>query len=91
MKKTVVFLAVATSLILLLALDGFGLTSQEPKCQCQSQWLQMRQNTTEYTIARASNLDKLQKDVNERLKKDWHPIGGVSVIDSNSFCQAMIK
>ena len=88
MRKIIVFLAIGMSLILLLGLTGSTLQSQGTECRWKPE--PDRQNTTEYTIVQASELDKLQKDVNERLKKDWHPIGGVSIVDSN-YCQVMIK
>lgn len=87
MKKIVVCLAIGMSLIMLLGSTRSNLKSQDIEWKIE----QMRQNVNEYTIVRASKLDKLQKDVNERLKNDWSPIGGISIVDSNSFCQVMVK
>lgn len=89
MRKIVVFLAIGMSIILLLGFTGSGLKSQEAECEHKP--TQLRQNVSEYTIVSASKLDKLQKDVNKKLKNDWYPIGGISIVDSNSFCQVMVK
>lgn len=87
MRKIIVFLVIGMSLILLLGSTGSSLKLQETECEIKP----MRQNMREYTIVCASELKKLQKDVNNKLKKDWYPIGGISIVDSNSFCQAMVK
>jgi hypothetical protein len=87
--KTLVFLAVVLSLVFLLGSSGEKRRSQEPKCQLQpaSGW---RQDINEYTIVRASDPDKLQKEVNKRVKESWHPMGGISIVDTNC-CQVMVK
>lgn len=95
MKKIVVFLAIGVSLILLLGSDGSNLKLQDTECKCKyepGQWAEAyRQNVSKYAIVRASELDDLQTDVNNKLKTGWHLIGGISIVDSNSVCQVMVK
>jgi len=87
-KKMAVFLAVVVSLALLPGSSGEKRRPEDPQCQWVYQaW---RQNIDEYAIVRASDPDKLQKEVNKRLKESWHPVGGISIVDSNC-CQVMIR
>jgi len=87
-KKISILLGVILSLVLLLGSTGSNRKLQDLKCQGEpGAW---RQTLSEYTIIRASKLNELQNEVNEKLKESWHPIGGISIVDSNC-CQVMVK
>lgn len=88
MKKIVVFLAIGMSLILLLGLAKSDSKSQwiESECSPGRYW----QKVKNYEIIRASDLDKLQQNVNDKLNHGWRPMGELLYFDSN-YCQVMVQ
>jgi len=93
MKKAIVFLAISMSLILLL-----GLAKTESKPQ-KPQWIGSEgypepgrhwQKVKDYEIIRASDLDRLQDKIKEKLKHGWHLKGDISCFEKE-YCQVMVQ
>ena len=92
MKKAIIFLAIGMSLILLLGLAKSDSKPQWIESECYPGYAQGRywQKVKNYEIIRASDLDKLQKDVKERLNHGWRPMGEISRFE-NEYCQVMVQ
>lgn len=50
----------------------------------------------EYRVVYSGDIDKLQKAVNDLLKEDWQPTGGICVVcDNDQYClifyQSLVK
>ena len=91
MKEKIMFLVIGIFFMLLLGTMTGELPSNSKDNKCECGWVRMRQNYSNYTIINDSNLNGIQEKVTNKLNEGWHPIGGISIVDSNSFYQAMIK
>jgi len=89
MKHVILCITIGVGLLLLLGLTGSSIESRES--YCEHGFGLLRQNASEYEIIHANTLHELEDAVVVKLKKDWYPIGGLSIVDSNSFCQVMVK
>lgn len=45
----------------------------------------------EYEIAGDTTIDGLVKNVNKCIEDGWQPIGGISISESGSYLQSLIK
>lgn len=88
MKKIVVSLVIGIGLILLLGLAKYESKPQsiESGHTTGRYW----QTVNDYKVIRASDLDKLQQNVNDKLNHGWRLMGGLSYFD-NAYCQVMVK
>lgn len=91
MKEKIMFLVIGMVIMLLLGAmtDQFHPKDNNNKCETMAAY--WRQNFKNYEIVCDPNIDNVQKKVEKKLGEGWHPIGGISIADSNSFYQAMIK
>jgi hypothetical protein len=88
MKKTIVFLAMGMTLILLLGLAKSNSKMQWNNSECEPG--QYWQRVKDYEIIHEPNLKDLQEKVKNGLDHGWRPMGGISIVDSNYF-QVMVK
>ena len=88
MRNILILLAIGMGLILLLGLakSDSKLTGIESECKPGRYW----QTVKNYEVIRASDLDKLQQKVNDKLNHGWRPMGELSYFDSN-YCQVMVQ
>ena len=88
MRKILIILAIGIGLILLLGMNKSDSKLQgfESECKHGLYW----QRVKNYEIIRASNLDKLQQNVKDKLNHGWCPMGEISYLDNN-YCQVMVQ
>ena len=91
MKEKIMFLVIGIFFMLLLGTMTGELPSNSKGNEYESGITPAGQYDRNYTIINDSNLNGIQEKVTNKLNEGWHPIGGISIVDSNSFYQAMIK